>query len=106
MNCPLCNAQINENDTYCKTCGAAFTSKQLAFSTVKENPITKPISAWKFFWLILLSLVPVVNVIAFICLSFKPMSNLNIKAFSRASIAYSLIYTEAVVFAIWCVLSR
>ena len=106
MNCSICNAPINENDTYCKTCGTAFTSKQLAFSTVKENPITKPVSAWKFFWLILLSFIPVVNVIAFLCLAFKPMSNLNIKAFSRASLAYSLLYTGVLSFLILIFLYR
>ena len=106
MNCSICNAPITENDTYCKTCGTAFTSKHLAFTTVKENPITKPISAWKFFWLILLGFIPAVNVITYLILSFKPMSNLNVKAFSRAALVFSLLYSEAAFFIIWIYLFK
>ncbi len=104
MNCPVCNKEIKETDLFCKTCGTAFSAKHLAFSTVKENPITKPLSFWKFFWLIFVGLIPVLNIITYLILAFKPMSNLNIKAYSRAGLVYSVIYTVLCACGLWLML--
>ncbi len=104
MNCPVCNSQISEKDLFCKTCGTAFSAKQLAFSTVKENPITKPLSFWKFFWLIFVGLIPAINIITYLILAFKPMANLNLKAYSRAALVYSTIYTIAAYITVWLLL--
>ena len=92
MNCPVCNKPIKETDTFCATCGSAFSSRQLAFSTVKTNPITKPISAWKFLLLMFVGIIPIASLVTYLILAFKPMTNLNLKAYSRASLVFSVIY--------------
>lgn len=101
MNCPICNAKINEKDTYCKTCGSAFTSKQLAFTTAKQNPITKTIGFWKFLLLMFMGFIPLVSLITYLVLAIKPMTNLNIKAFSRAALVFSVIYNAVFPVALW-----
>lgn len=101
MNCPICNKPIKETDTFCPTCGSAFTSKQLAFTTAKENPITKTIGFWKFLLLMIVGFIPTVSLITYLILAFKPMTNLNIKAYSRAALVFSAIYNAVFPVALW-----
>lgn len=101
MNCPICNKPIKETDTFCTNCGSAFTSKQLAYTTVKSNPITKPISALKFLLLMIVGIVPVASLITYLILAFKPMTNLNLKAYSRAALVFSVIYNAIFPIALW-----
>lgn len=104
MNCPICNKPIKETDTYCANCGSAFTSKQLAFTTVKSNPITKPISALNFLLLMIVGIIPIVSLVTYLILAFKPMTNLNLKAYSRAALVFSVIYNLVFPVALWLLL--
>ncbi len=58
----------------------------------KESNAANPISTAKAFWLQLVLMVPILNIILGIAFSFNSSSNLNIRAYSRA-------------FLVWCIIS-
>ena len=98
MNCPVCNTEINENETICKNCGTPLTLKQRAFSTYRENNVTKPLKTLDFFLIFLLKLLPVINIIVYITWAVCA-TNLNRKSYARAKLLFAIIETIFVVIA-------
>ncbi len=92
MNCPVCNNQLKENDVFCKNCGTPLTLEQRAFSTYKENAVTKPLKTPDFILLFLLKCIPIVNIIVFIVWAVSA-TNLNRKSYARATIIWAVVET-------------
>ncbi len=90
MICPVCNNECNENDVFCKNCGTPFTTKQRALNTFKPDKLIRPLKMWEYFLLILIWLIPIVNIVTFLVLSFKNDTNINYRNFSRASLVWIL----------------
>lgn len=84
MVCPVCNFKASDSSKFCRNCGTAFTAKQLAFTTVKQNKITATVPAGMFLLLTVLNFIPAINIILFGILSFIRNININIKNLSRA----------------------
>lgn len=96
MNCPVCNKEYKENEVFCKNCGTPFTVRQHAFNTYKPSKTIKPLKTGAFLGLLILSLIPLVNLIVFFILAFVRGINLNIRNFSRAVLFLILIITVVV----------
>ena len=90
MNCPVCNKQLKENAVYCKNCGTPLTLQKRAFSTYKENAITKPLKTFDFFLMFLLQLITPINIIVYTIWAFSAI-NLNRKSYARAMLIFSII---------------
>ncbi len=98
MNCPVCNANLKENEVFCKNCGTPLTLQQRAFSTYKENAITKPLKTLDFALMFILKYIPVVNLIFYIVWSINA-TNLNRKAYARATLIFTLLESLVIIVA-------
>lgn len=90
--CPSCNHVLQDNDRFCRNCGAPRPAEQSAPpvnippASANANASKSDVSMAAFIGLILLFMIPVVGFIAAIVLSFFVKKNETIVNFSRAAL--------------------
>lgn len=119
MNCPKCNAILEDGSKFCHTCGANVEVSAVE-TPVVETPVTptpatpqvkvvekpyipdeyQPLRPWTYFWLNVLFAIPVVGFIFLIVFSFAG-GNINRRNYARSYWCPILILTViAVIFLI------
>lgn len=92
MNCTVCGTKLPEGSAFCSNCGTPYSTKERVLSTVKDNPITRPLSTLKYIGLMLLNVIFPINIFVFLFLAFNPMGNKNIKGFARATLILYIVF--------------
>ena len=91
MNCPNCNAVLEDDVKFCHSCGASVEIPTTTEPTLEPKVIEKPfipdnyqpLSPWAYFWLNILFAVPVVGFVFLIVFSFSK-GNINRRNFARS----------------------
>lgn len=91
MKCPMCGGRLKETETFCNLCGTPLGAKENAFTVMKENPVTKPLTFWKAAGLLILLALPGVNLLAGIVILCRRGGNLNVRRVTAASLCLQLL---------------
>lgn len=93
--CPFCDHVLQDNDRFCRHCGAARQAEQSSpavnVTLPSDNAQKADVSMAKFIGLIFLFMIPGVGLIAAIVLSFFAKQNETVVNFSRAALVIIIL---------------
>ena len=89
MNCPFCGKEINENESFCKECGAPLSAKARAFSTLPQTKKIRMLKIGDYLLMFLLSVISPINYIAWLIWLFNPNTNVNKKNYAAAALIFN-----------------
>ena len=109
MFCKKCTAKIPDDSVFCPECGQKLTAddpsnvhtpkaqpqyRQSQYSQIPApvyDPKSAPLSTGNFFWLPVITAIPIVGIILIFVWAFSKNTNINRKNYARAILIWLLI---------------